>query len=329
MHKPITQLSLRHHVAPKRLPSLLCIGACALFTSLAHAQAAYDFSKVEIKPIKIADNFYVIDESEVHGGSISVLTSPAGVVMVDTGVAPLTAKVEAAIRKLSAQPIRYVLNTHAHVDEVAGNEYFGKLGATIVAREQVRDTMLHPKVPAGAAALEGRQARQARPPAPDAALPKLTYASNMTLHFGDQDIQLIAVPRAHTDGDALMYFPGPDVIIAGDVLRAHEFPSIGRPDGGTLPGMLDALAKLIGLAGPGTKIVTSHGSVVDRSVVVAQRDLLLITRDRVTALIAQGKTLDEVVAAKVTADQPARALPGHIGADAFVRDVYEEIKAGH
>jgi hypothetical protein len=91
--------------------------------------------------------------------------------------------------------------------------------------------------------------------------------------------------------------------------------------------MLDALARLISLCGPGTRIVTSHGSVVDRSVVVAQRDLLLTTRDRVTALIAQGKSPDEVVAANVTADLGARALPGHIGADAFVRDVYGELKA--
>jgi cyclase len=328
MRTVITKFSLQRCADRQRLPLLSCIGACVLFASLTHAQTTYDFSKVEIKPTKLADNFYVIDESEVHGGSISILTGPEGVAIVDTGVAPLAAKVEAAIKKLSSQPIRYVLNTHAHVDEVAGNEYFGRLGATIVAREQVRDTMLHPKAPAVSAALEGRQARQVRPPAPDIAAPKLTYANDMTVHFDGQDIQLVAVPRAHTDGDALIYFPGVDIIVAGDVLRAYEFPSIGRPDGGTLPGMLDALARLIGLAGPATRIITSHGSVVDRSVAVAQRDLLLTTRDRVTALIDQGKTLDEVIAAKVTADLGAHALPGHIGADAFVRDVYEEIKVG-
>ena len=140
--------------------------AAVLLASLAQAaQAPPDFSKVEVKPIRLADNFYVIDESEVHGGSVSILTGPSGVVMVDTGAEPLAAKVEAAITRLSTQRIRYVLNTHAHVDEVAANEHFGRLGATIVAREQVRETMVHPKAPAGGASLEGRQARQVRPPA--------------------------------------------------------------------------------------------------------------------------------------------------------------------
>ena len=256
-----------------------CLAAGTLFALLANAaQAPQDFSKVEVKANRIAANFYVIDESEVHGGSVSILTGPGGVVIVDTGAAQLAPKVEAAIKRLSSQPIRYVLNTHAHVDEVAGNEYFGRLGATIVARDQVRDTMLHPKAAAGGAAAEGRQARQVRPPAPAVAAPTVTFAGTMTLHADDQDIQLIAVPRAHTDGDALVWFRSADIIVAGDILRAHEFPSIGRPDGGTLPGMLDALARLISLCGPGTRIVTSHGSVVDRSVVVAQRDLLLATR---------------------------------------------------
>jgi len=186
--------------------------------------------------------------------------------------------------------------------------------------------MLHPKAPAGGAALEGRQARQVRPPTPGAA-PRLTYGNNMALHVDAQEIRLIAVPRAHTDGDALIYFPGLDIIVAGDVLRAHEFPSIGRPDGGTLPGMLDALARLIGISGPKTRIVTSHGVVVDRAVAIEQRDFLLTARDRIAALIAQGKNVGEVVAANVTAGLGVVALPGHIGAEAFVRDVYGELTA--
>jgi glyoxylase-like metal-dependent hydrolase (beta-lactamase superfamily II) len=246
--------------------------------------------------------------------------------MVYTGVPQLAAKVEAAIKKLSPQPIRYVINTHAHVDETGGNEYFARLGATIVARDQVRDTMLHPKAPAGGAPLEGRQARQVRPAAPDAA-PKLTFGNALSLHVDGQEIRLVSVPRAHTDGDALIYLPGLDIIVAGDVLRAHEFPSIGRPDGGTLPGMLDALARLVALCGPGTKIVTAHGAIVDRAVAMEQRDFLLTSRNRIAALIAQGRSVDEVLAANVTADLGVQALPGHIGAEPFTRDVYGELKA--
>jgi cyclase len=314
--------------AGRLLRAVTALLACAGFASLALGQAQQsppDFSKVQIKPVKIADNFYVIDESEVHGGSISVFTGPDGVLLVDTGVAPLAAKVEAAIKRLSPQPIRYVINTHAHVDEVAGNEHFAKLGATIVAREQVRYTMLHPRKPLGN--VQGREARQIRQTPPEA-VPKLTFSDAMALHFNGQDIRVIAVPRAHTDGDALILFPGLDIIVAGDVLRAYEYPSVNRPDGGTLQGMLDGLANLIGRTGPATKIVTSHGEVVDRSVAIAQRDLLLTTRTRITALLAQGKTAEEIVAAKITADQGVRVVPGHISGDAFVRDIHAELEAG-
>ncbi len=318
MRTMIPEFSVRRGADWQRVSVLCCGIACALFASLTHAQAAQDFSKVEIKPKKLADDFYVIDESEAAGGSISVLTGRDGVLMVDTGVKPLAPKVQAAINKLSSQPIRYVINTHVHGDETDGNEHFGRLGATVIARESVRYNLLHPRPLA-----DGLP----RKPAPAAAVPALTYAGNMSLHFNDQEIRLIAAPPAHTDGDTLIHFPDLDIIVAGDVLRANEYPSINRPSGGTLPGMLDALARLIGLAGPETRIVTSHGEVVGRSVVIAQRDFLLASRDRVTALIAQGKSVDEVIAANITADLNVQAATAHISSEHFVRDVYAEVKA--
>jgi hypothetical protein len=102
---------------------------------------------------------------------------------------------------------------------------------------------------------------------------------------------------------------------------------VNRPSGGTLPGMLAGLDKLLALAGPNTRLVTSHGQIVGREALIAQRTLLLTTRDRVTAMIAQGKTAEQVIAADVTKGLGAHAEPGHIGADAFVRDVYAELKA--
>jgi glyoxylase-like metal-dependent hydrolase (beta-lactamase superfamily II) len=285
-------------------------------------QAVQELSKAAIKVTSVTEGLYVIDESEAHGGSVSVLTGPEGTLLVDTGVAALAPKAAAAIRKLSAQPIRYVINTHVHVDETGGNEYFARQGATLIARSQVREEMLHPKA-AGSA--DPREMRQVREHVADAAVPTIVYDGTMALHFDGQDIRLIALPPAHSDGDALIYFPDLDTVVAGDVLRANEFPSINLPSGGTLAGMLDALARLISLAGPRTRIVTSHGEVVDRAVALAQRDFLLLARDRVAALISQGKTADQVVAANVTADLGVHATPGHISADAFIRDLYKAL----
>lgn len=308
----------------KRLILLLCIlAACG---TAADAQTPPpDFSKVDVTPRRIADNFYVIDETPVHGGAISILTGADGVLMLDTGVEGLAARVEAEIRRLSPQqPVRYVIGSHAHVDEIGGNAYFARLGAVLIGRDVMRDSMLHPKAPPPGA--DGRTARQARAPSAEAA-PTVTFKTEMGLHFDGQDIRLIAMPRAHTDNDAIAVFPGLDLVVVGDVLRAHEYPSINRPDGGTLPGMLEALSILIGLGGPQTRFVTSHGQVVDRMAVIAQRDLLVTSRDRIAALIAQGRSLDQILAAKVTEGLGAHAEPGHISADAFVRDVYGELKA--
>ena len=231
---------------------------------------------------------------------------------------------EAEIRRITPLPIRYVLVSHAHVDEIGGNARFAGLGATIVGRDATRKAMLYPTVRSTG---DGRAARQARPADP-AGAPRITFETEMALHFNGQDIRLISVGRAHTDNDTIVVIPGLDVVLTGDVLRAHEYPSINRPDGGTLEGMLEGLSRLIGLGGPRTRYVTSHGQVVDRSVVVAQRDMLLTSRDRIAALMAQGKTVEEVVAAKVTEGLGAVALPGHVGADAFTQDVYAELKSG-
>ena len=313
------------------------IGALSLST-LAYAQAPaaaapLDFSKMDVTPKKVADGFYVIDETPAHGGAISVLTGPDGVLMVDTGVAGLAARVEGEIRKLSAgKPIRYVINTHAHVDEIGGNELFARTGATLIGRDQMRYSMLHPRLPTsgGVAATgpgaDGRDTRQARPPSVEAA-PKITFKTEMTLHLNGQDIRLIAIPKAHTDSDAVIVLPGLDIVVVGDVLRASEYPSIGRPDGGSLPGMLAGLDALLALGGPNTKYVTSHGQIVGKAAVEAQKAMLITSRDRIAVMIKDGKTLDQVVAAKVVEGLGAKAEPGHLGPDAFARDVYNELKA--
>ncbi len=300
-----------------RIALLLATGICALFTSLAHAQATRDFSKVEVKTIKIADNFYALDFDGV-GSTVGVLTGQDGVLMVDAQFAPMAPKIEAAIRKLSSQPIRYVIDTHVHADHTGGNEYFSRLGATIIAREQVRTRLLRPRQ-------GGSQSN-----APVTGLPKITYDNSLTLHFDGEEVRLIAVPRAHTDGDTLVYFPGLDIMVTGDLFRPTPYPHIDLANGGTLQGALDGLAAIVGRAGPNTKIIAGHGGpMADRAAVIAQRDLIRTVRDRVAALIAHGKSEDEVVAAKVTAGLDARVPQSDITVDRFVREVYGDLKATH
>jgi glyoxylase-like metal-dependent hydrolase (beta-lactamase superfamily II) len=291
-----------------------CVVA-ALVAVSAYAQGAPDFSKVEIKSNKVTDKFYTLDG---QGGTIGVLFGPDGVFMVDTQFAPLSDKIVAAIKRLTPQPIKFVVNTHVHGDHTGGDENFGKLGATIISREELRYRLAHPN-----------PAANGTPGVPTAAvgLPKQTYRGQLTMFMNGEEIQLIAIPRAHTDGDTLVYFPGLDVIMTGDFYRSVQYPNVDRANGGTLQGLIDGLGAVIGRAGPTTKIIPGHGATVDRTAVVAHRDIVLSVRDRVARLLTQGKSEDEVVAAKVTADLDSKILEVGMTGDRFVRQVYAELKA--
>ena len=293
------------------------VGVCAaiLVASLAFAQGGQDFSKVEIKANKVTDKFYTLDG---QGGTIGVLIGPDGVFMVDTQFAPLSDKIAAAIKQITPQPIKFIVNTHVHGDHTGGDENFGKMGATIISREELRFRLAHPAPQANG-----------QPGVPTAAvgLPKQTYRERLTMHMNGEEVQLIAVPRAHTDGDTMVYFPGLDIIMTGDFFRSIQYPNVDRNNGGSLQGLIDGLGMVIGRAGPGTKIVPGHGPTVDRSAVVAHRDLVLAVRDRVAPLVAQGKSEDEVVAAKVTADLDGKVQQAGTTGERFVRQVYAEIKA--
>ena len=299
-------VSLRH-------ATLVAIGVLA-FSAYSRSQAQPDFSKIEIKTTKLADNFYTL---EGQGGTIGVLAGPDGVFMVDAQFAPLSQKIAAAIKQVSNGPIRFLVNTHVHPDHTGGNENFAKMGAVIVAREQLRYRLGHP-VPAA----NGTPGV----PAPPAALPLITYEGRMTFHMNGQEIRLIAIPRAHTDGDTLVYFPDSDVIMTGDFYRSIQYPNMDRANGGSLEGTLDGLGILIGLAGPNTKIVPGHGPVVGRAEVMAHRDMLLAIRDRVSQLVSQGKTQDEVLAAHPTAEYDARVPNSKETTERFVTQLYAELK---
>jgi cyclase len=278
------------------------------------AQGQQDFSQVQIKTTKLANNFYTLDG---QGGTIGVLTGPDGVFMVDAQFAPLSEKIMAAIKQISDGRIRFLVNTHVHGDHTGGNENFGKAGVTILARENLRMRLEKPNPGANG---------QPGVPTPPAGLPLITYDSPMTIRMNGEEVRLIPAPKAHTDGDTFVKFVNADVIMTGDFYRSIQFPNIDRANGGSLPGLVDALNAVIANAGPNTKIVPGHGPVVDRAAVTAHRDMVVAVRDKVNVLVREGKTQEQVVAAKPTADFDAKVQqPGTTG-DRFVGQLYAELK---
>jgi cyclase len=296
----------------RRFPALF--GAFALLAVLANAQGQPDFSKVQIKTTKVSANFYTL---EGQGGTIGVLAGPDGIFMVDAQFAPLSEKIAAAIRQISDRPIRFLVNTHVHGDHTGGNENFGKMGATILARPQLRYRLMHP-----APAVNGTPGS----PAPAGALPILTYDAPTTIHMNGEDVQLIPIPAAHTDGDTMVRFVNADVIMSGDFFRSVQYPNIDRVNGGSLAGMLDGLGEIVARAGPKTKIIPGHGPTVDRYAIIAHRDMILAIRDRVAELILQGKTQDEVLASKPTAEYDAKVPNSAETTQRFVTQLYAELK---
>ena len=288
------------------------------------------YDKIEIKTEKIAPNLYMLSGSENvdpghpdgAGGRIGVLAGPDGIFMVDAQYLQIGEKVLAAVRSIDAGPIRFLVNTHLHGDHTAGNATFAKLGAVILAREELREGMA--RTPANA------------PPRDPARLPVLTYGMGdpVRLRMNGETVELIPVRAAHTGGDTMIRFVNADAIMVGDFYRNFGYPFIDVANGGSLKGALEALELTMKIAGPNTKLIPGHGTFINRKDIIPYRDMILAVQARVQQLIDQGKTEAEVLAAKVTAPYDAQVpgglLPANTGggtsADRFVRMVYSQLK---
>ena len=247
------------------------------------AQQNVDWDAVELTTHHVAGTVHYLAG---RGGNIGLSIGDDGVVMVDDQFAPLTDRIVETIRGISNGNIRFLINTHVHGDHVGGNENLGRMGIPIVAAERVR-LRLAERLPA-------------------VALPVVTYNEPVTIHLNGEDVRLIPVPPAHTDGDTFIHFRGSDVLHLGDVFRTVAFPVIDRNNGGTLDGTIEALGVAAGIAGRGTKIVPGHGVVSSREDVIEFRDMIIDVGAKVRALVADGATYDEVVAAGPTAGYEAK-----------------------
>lgn len=299
------------HFSRALLLAIACLAICAN----ARPQAQPDFSKVEIKTTKVTDNFSTL---EGQGGTIGVLAGPDGVFMVDSQFAPLTDKIVAAVKQITNEPIRFMVNTHVHPDHTGGNENLGKMGVIIMARDELRNRLAE-----GTPAVNGAGGR---PPMPAAGLPLITYEGKVTMHMDGENVELIPIAHAHTDGDTLVYFPKNNVIMTGDFYRSVGYPNIDRANGGSLSGMIEGLSYIVSLAGPDTKIIPGHGPTVTKTEVAAHRDMIVALRDKIAQLMEQGKTEQEVIAAHPTADYDSKVPQAAQTSDRFVGQVYAEMK---
>jgi glyoxylase-like metal-dependent hydrolase (beta-lactamase superfamily II) len=277
---------------------------------IASSVAAQEAGGVEI--VHVAENVYVLFGT---GGNIAVSVGDDGAFMVDDQLAPLTDAILAAIGTISSERVRFLVNTHFHLDHTGGNENLGRGGVVIVAHENVRKRL---KVESFIETFNMRS-----PPAPEAALPVITFGDAVTFHWNGDEIRIAYVEAAHTDGDVLIHFTEANVIHAGDVFFNGIYPFIDVPHGGTLDGTIAAADRLLARADADTKIIPGHGPLGDAAALEDYRRMLVTVRDRLSRLMAEGRSRDEVVAERPTADLDAVWSGGPITPDVFVGLAYD------
>jgi cyclase len=273
-----------------------------------------DFSRVEIRTTDLGDNCYML---EGQGGNITVAVAKDEIIMVDGEFAPLHDKIKTAISAVSNLPIKYLVNTHFHGDHTGGNEPFAKDGATVVAEVNVKNRL-------AAGTTNGLTGVQT-PPAPPAALPTKTYSGAYKIRLRGRVADLKHIAAAHTDGDTYVWFKTANVLATGDTFTNGRYPNIDFANGGNIKGMIAAADLYLKLTNAKTRIVPGHGPLADKAVLTEYRTMLVTARDRMAKLVTEGKSEDDVVAAKPFADLDAKWAPTELAGKNFVRVVYHSL----
>lgn len=312
----------RHSTSARGAGAALLAGLLWSGSALAQTAPAEPAPDSTLEVIKVQGNVWMIGGA---GGNIAVQAGDEGIVIVDTGANGVTDKVLAAIRSISTRPIRYVINTSMAPQHVGGNATIATLpggstggatrGATpaLIAQENVLNRMTtNASFPSAAWPTDGY------------------FAPRRSFTYNNEAIDVIHMPKAYSDGDSAVYFRGSNVLVTGDLYTTVSLPMVNRALGGTYPGVIDALNAMLDITVPddlaegGTFIIPGHGRLSDEADLVEYRDMAWEIRDRVKKLAGEGKTLQQVKAAR-----PAIGWEGRYGrpewtVDMFIESVYPD-----
>jgi cyclase len=296
----------------KRL--LLATAALALSVASASAQRSPP-GEGEDQSQALGNGIFSINWGTM-GLNVGMSSGPDGILLVDAQDEPAVARLQAEIAKRSDRTVRVVINSHWHFDHVGANALYRQQGATIIAQENTRARLMTEQVnPLG-----GKQ--RAFPPS---FWPTLTFADSLALHFNGSDIDVIHVPSGHTDGDVIVRFRQDDVLFAADLFNNGDYTRVDLR-GGSLDGMIAAYQRLLPALDQQVKVVPGRGRVATKKDLEDYLGVMLALRDRVTKLIRDGKTMEEAVAAKPTADLDAKWGNGPVRPDQIVEEVYADLK---
>ena len=289
----------------------------------------------EVDVLQVRDNIYMLVG---QGGNITMQVGDDGILLVDTQFARMSEAIVAAIREISDQPIRYIVNTHHHGDHIGGNAALRLVGDTIIggnmpgavpyAEGGGAQVIAHENVLLRLSLASGEQAVD------PSIWPTNTFFNNeKRLHFNGEGVRIVHQPNAHTDGDVLVFFRQSDVIAAGDFYRTTSWPRIDTAAGGSYQGTIDALNNLVDLMIPvygqdgGTLVIPGHGRLSGIGDVLDFREMVIVIGDRLKYMIGEGMSLEQVIAARPAMDyEPVYGDPSNPAiTDQFVEAAYQSL----
>ena len=276
--------------------------------------AAQNFDTVTVRVVPITQGVAMLVGA---GGNLAVAWGTDATFVVDDQYAPLTEKIRAAIATLTPTPARFVLNTHWHGDHTGGNENMGKAGALIVAHDNVRVRMSSEQF--------NKTFNRSTPASPKGALPVVTFTDAVTFHLNGDEIQAFHVAPAHTDGDAVVWFKRANVVHMGDLYFNGRYPFIDVDSGGDIEGVIGAANRVLAAIDNNTRVIPGHGALSNKAELTQYRDVLVASRDRVKKLIAEGKNLEQITAARPLAEYDSTWGTGFINPQVFLRLLYTSL----
>lgn len=287
------------------------LAACFALPAMAHGPTlpiTQQAAPVAITSTDLGNGIHFI---QGKGGNIGLLTGPDGAFVIDSQFANIAPDTLAKIQELSGESPRFLINTHWHGDHTGGNEAYRGAGATIVAHDNVRGRL--------------KVGNERSPASPVAALPVVTFSHKMAFHLNGQTIKVMHLPGAHTDGDAMVMFKEANTVHMGDVMFSGMFPYIDRGSGGSLEGYIMALDAAHAMTNDATVVIPGHGPVSTRADIKALADMLRDVRGRITPMVAEGMSMDEVVNARPLADLADKWATGFMTEERFTTIIFEDV----